>query len=320
MVALSGRSGDFLWSRSVGGEVRATPTLRGGTLYVATDNGAVALNARTGVELWRADFGDQIAPRLPISNTSSNWDHYSASIAVGRRQIVAAARDGCVYAFESRSGARRWRECRQSVFTGTPAIARGHVYVGDFDGRAYAFSLDSGAEIWRREEHGALPRDPVVVGDNVIFGSRAYDLVALSTDTGAPAWRRYFWYSWVDSPPTIANGVLYVGSSDALAIQAFDAHTGRRSWSSPVAGWSWPRVAVAGDRVYAGVVGGAGYLAPRSGALVAIDRATGALLWSLDSTAADGELTGFASAPVATDRRLYAADLSGTLYAFDIGS
>jgi outer membrane protein assembly factor BamB len=196
-------------------------------------------------------------------------------------------------------------------------LTRDAVYYAGFDGRAYAVSRTDGQEIWRHETHQAIPRDVVLAGDNVIVGSRSYDLVALNARTGAPAWTRHIWYSWVDSPPVAADGRLYLGTSDALSVFALDAATGARIWAAAVPGWSWPKVAVGADTVFASLVGGR-YFSPRTGGLAAIDRSTGALLWLLQAQQREGEeIYGFASGPAASPSRVFAADLTGQVYAFD---
>ena len=68
------------------------------------------------------------------------------------------------------------------------------------------------------------------------------------TPTGAVAWKRYIWFSWVDSP-VVRDGIAYVGSSDAAALYAFDARSGRPFWKADV--WDGPGTpAVTDRRVY----------------------------------------------------------------------
>jgi glucose dehydrogenase len=47
----------------------------------------------------------------------------------------------------------------------------------------------------------------------VYVGSGDYDVYALNASTGALLWS-YTTGSYVDSSPTVANGVVYVGSED----------------------------------------------------------------------------------------------------------
>jgi outer membrane protein assembly factor BamB len=315
LVALSPATGAELWRVNLGSPVHATPTLHRRRLYVATDAALVALDARNGRELWRAAFGAERAPRLPISDPNSKWDHYSSSAVVDDRLAVVGSRDGCVYALDTRNGAERWKFCTEDLVTATPALTRDAVYFAGYDRRVYALARADGRELWRFDAEGVVPRDVIIADGNVIAGSRSYDIFAIDAQTGAQAWRRYVWYSWIDSPPVLADGRIYSGMSDAVNVFAFDSATGARVWAAPVPGWTWPRVAVGRQHIYAGVVGGE-YSAPRAGGFAAIDSETGELRWLYESERPERGLFGFAAAAVARRGRVFTADLTGRVYAF----
>jgi outer membrane protein assembly factor BamB len=318
LVALNASTGRLRWRRDLGSPVLATPTLHGELVLVVSDAAVHALVAASGEVVWKTALGPALSPRLPITDPKSDWDHYGASVAASNGLAVVAGRDGCVQALAMRDGKQRWRYCGMTLVTGTPAIARGRVLVGDFAGRVRALRLRDGKELWLHDEPGALPHGSLIAGNLAIVGTRAYDLVGLDLKDGTPKWRRYFWFSWIDSTPQWFGGKIYVGSSDALAVQAFDPRDGRRLWSSPVPGWAWPDVAVDNARVYAAVVGTRAYLAPRDGGLAAIDRKTGQLRWFLPSKVGDGVLSGYAASPVLGNGYLFAADLGGTIRAFPV--
>ena len=311
--ALSTATGRTGWTATLDAPIRATPTLAGGRLYVATDRSLYALDPARGRTLWQAGIGQPLTHRLPLNDPNSNWANYASAAVVQGGLVVVGSGDGCVYAFAAAGGARRWRTCVGQQVTGTPAIAGDRVFFGAFDGRAYALSLATGAERWRHDTHGPIPRDAVVAGRNVLFGSRSYDLVALDQASGRPAWTRYFWFSWVDSPPVLDRGTLYVGSSDSLAVRALAPASGRVIWQSAMPGWTWPRVAPGARAIYAANVGSDVNFAPRAGALAALDRRSGRLLWLFrtDHPAAHNQYHGFAAAPAIAGGRLFAADLEG---------
>ena len=317
VTALLIRNGNIAWSRELGAPIRATPTLADDRLYIATDAELAALNPGSGRILWRTGLGAQLSPRLPASDPNSQYDHYSASAVVQDGLAVVPARDGCVHAFRASSGHPVWRQCLGALITSTPAVVAGKVFVGAFDGFAYALSLGDGRILWRHDTHGAIPRDAVASGANILFGSRSYDLVALDRETGQPAWTRYFWFSWVDSVPFPADGAVYIGSSDLLAVQALDSASGSRLWSAAVPGWSWARPAVGEASVYAGIIGNSAYFQPRSPGLAAIDRASGRLRWLFRPQERAPGLSGFASSPIVVGDRIFAADLAGKVYAFE---
>jgi len=91
-------------------------------------------------------------------------------------------------------------------------------------------SRAEGTPLWQTDTQGAVLSTPALAGELLIIGNRAYDVLALSAATGKVTWKRYLWFSWVESSATVADGVAYLGSSDAAAMFSADcraAHCGR---------------------------------------------------------------------------------------------
>jgi serine/threonine-protein kinase len=167
--------------------------------------------------------------------------------------------------------------------TSSPAVVDGTAYVGSVDGRLYAFSAQgrsrcSGSPktcqpLWVGVTGGAVRSSPAVVGGTVFVGSDDQKLYAFPQTFGAqcssvatppvcpPRWASVT--GLVQSPPVVANGIVYVGSVflGGGILHAFDAAgiTGCSGipkqcsplWTSRVGGiLSSP--AVAGGRVYVG--------------------------------------------------------------------
>ena len=76
----------------------------------------------------------------------------------------------------------------------------------------------------------------VVAGDRVLVGSRSYDLIALDAATGKELWKHYYWFSWIESPPVVRDGVVYTGSSDATNVYAINLADGSLRWKTAVPG------------------------------------------------------------------------------------
>jgi outer membrane protein assembly factor BamB len=162
-----------------------------------------------------------------------------------------------------------------------------------------------------------------VAGDRVIVGSRSYDLIALDAASGRELWKHYYWFSWIESPPVVRDGVVYTGSSDATNVYAIDLADGSLRWKTPVPGYTWQRVAVSDDLLVTGTLGRGAYPASRNGSLLALERATGAIRWLyLDPPSAEavkaGRNWGFAAAPVVADGVVHAADFNGKVYAIEL--
>ena len=72
--------------------------------------------------------------------------------------------------------------------------------------------------------------------DRVFVGSRTYDLIALDAANGKELWKHYYWFSWIESPPVVRDGVVYTGSSDGVGVFAIDARDGKLALESEGAG------------------------------------------------------------------------------------
>jgi hypothetical protein len=46
-------------------------------------------------------------------------------------------------------------------------------------------------------------------GQCELAGSSTYDLIALDAASGKELWKSYRWFSWIESPPVVRDGVLY---------------------------------------------------------------------------------------------------------------
>jgi outer membrane protein assembly factor BamB len=190
-----------------------------------------------------------------------------------------------------------------------------------FDGKVRAITATDGKPRWTYDAKLAVAGDVVVAGGRVLLGSRSYDLIALDAATGKELWKHYYWFSWIESPPVVRDGVVYTGSSDATNVYAINLSDGSLRWKTAVPGWSWQRTAVDDERVIAGTAGVGAFPAARNGSLVALDRRTGTIRWVYleppsEEIVKASKGWGFGASPVIADGLVYAADLNGRVYAF----
>ena len=127
---------------------------------------------------------------LEIGDPNSRWDHYGSSPVLSGGLAYVGSRDGCLYAFEARSGKQERRICTGDQITATPVVADGQVFFASFDGHVYSARLTDGAVLWKRDAKGAVPRDLALAHGRIVAGSRSYDLLALDPGSGRPAWTR----------------------------------------------------------------------------------------------------------------------------------
>jgi outer membrane protein assembly factor BamB len=317
--SLADADGRLRWTAKLGAPIRSAPAVGADAVYVATDKAVWKLRKPDGTTIWSTAFTGAIPPRRDMTQPDSRWDHYGSSVVLADGLAVAGSRDGCVYALRQSNGAVRKRICSKDVVASTPVVAGGRVYFSSFDEHLHAADLKTGGTPWTADLKAPAPGDLALVGGRILAGSRTYDLTAHDPATGKVAWTNYFWFSWIDSAPVEDRGQILVGSSDALRLFALDPATGRTKWSSFIGGWAWARPAAGRRTIYAGAVGAVAfrYLGPRGGALAAIDRKDGRLKWLFRAPHdAKAQIAGFASGPLVSGGRVFAADLEGNVYAF----
>ena len=317
-------NGKVRWKYTTGGAIRGEPAVIQDHVYVSSDAGFTArLEARSGRELWRVKTDAITAPRLPPTDGKTRWDRYSAGIVADASRLYVASRDKNLYALDPGTGAIQWTYTASDIMTVTPALYRDLVLIADYAGKVQAVSAADGKLRWTYDARLAVPGDLVVDGDQVLVGSRSYDLIALDAATGRERWKHYYWFSWIESPPVVREGVVYTGSSDATNIYALDERSGKLRWKTAVPGWAWPRPAVNDRFVVAGVSGSGAYPGFRAGALVALDRRSGAIRWihlepPSQATVDAREYWGYVAAPLIAGNIVYAADLTGRVSAFKL--
>jgi outer membrane protein assembly factor BamB len=175
-----------------------------------------------------------------------------------------------------------------------------------------AYSSRDGSLVWRTALETYAPRN-LSIGGGRVYAAEA-TVHALDARTGAVLWRFRPDDNASLGRSVFDNGVLYFGTS-SHRVYALDAATGRELWRTDV-GPEWQYagtvrgVVASGDTVYAGVEewrAANGYIA--SGWLIALERATGRVLWRFQ-TGAGNERHSVSASPVVAGRLLLANDVS----------
>ncbi len=311
------------WKFATGKPIKGRPAAIGDCVYLASDSGFLyKLDKRSGAERWRAKIDSGSPERISPYKEGSRWDRYGSSIVADGKRVYVSSRDKTLYAFDLATGKEQWRVQTQDMMTATPALYRDTVLFADYKGIVQAVGASDGKQRWSYDARLPVAGDLVVDDNRVFVGSRTYDLIALDAANGKELWKHYYWFSWIESPPVVRDGVVYTGSSDGVGVFAIDARDGKLRWKAAVPGWAWPRTAVGKQLVVAATVGAGAYPGNRAGSLVAIDRASGAIRWmyldppSAETLAKKAEW-GFAAAPAMSDGVVYAADLQGRVHAIE---
>ncbi len=315
--ALSVRTGQERWRFRAAGRLRAEPTLDASSLYLHADDGMLyRLDAASGHVRWKTRLERDSIVRIPIDQPGSRYDFTASSVRVWGNTLYVGTHDGRMLALAPDDGHVIWQAEVGGAIISAPALADGRVFVGSLDGSVSAWDAGVGERLWRIETGAPVSATPVSDGRVVLASSRSYDLLALDAITGDVQWNRYVWYSWIESTPTLADGIAYLGSSDASRVFALELRSGRSRWETDVHGISWTTPAVTLDRVYV-TARYSPSLARHEGSLLALDRESGAVLWRVTNDAPAGAMhRGFASSPIVARGRVVAAALDGTVQAF----
>ncbi len=282
-----------------GGAISSAPVVgSNGFVYLASWNSRVyALDGATGALKWKFT-----APKM-----------LNASPAVGADGTVyAGAYDGKVYALDGATGTKRWEFATRSLLNEAPAVsaAGDTVYVGGYDRTVYALAAKDGALKWRTPV-GAAASSPTVGSDGAVYVG-ADEIYALKPADGKPQWQFLTGFDAASPVAASSDGMVYAQAHDDTGrsqICALDTRTGRQNWAFPLSErMAFPPLAV-GDRVYVGAdqlyalrqssghlvwqygQGSVRWSTPTayngiicagnaSGALVALDAATGNVLWT----------------------------------------
>jgi eukaryotic-like serine/threonine-protein kinase len=180
---------------------------------------------------------------------------------------------------------------------------------------------------WNFHTDGRVISSPAVVNGVVYVGSTDSILYAIDAASGALKWK-FPTGSWVVSSPAVADGIVYFGSYDSF-LYAVDARTGELKW----------KFQTGGERRYIGkhlhhlepaaepmpdpwdfylsspgISNGTVYFGSGDGNIYAVDAATGALKWKVQT----GDVVH--SSPAIVDGTLYIGSWDTYLYALEASS
>jgi polyvinyl alcohol dehydrogenase (cytochrome) len=215
---------------------------------------------------------------------------YAQPVVVAGRVLVGSAA-GMVYSLDAATGCTYWRFQADAGVRTAITIGPGNIaYFGDLRAQAYALDAISGKLLWKK----ALDPHPVarITGSPKLYEGRLYvpvssreewaaaspayvcctfrgNIVALDAKTGNEIWRTY----------TVSEPARVVETSN-LGVQIWGPNGG--------AIWSSPTVDAKRKVLYVGT--GDGYTKPATvmtDAILALDLATGKILWSHQITPQD---------------------------------
>ena len=324
LVALDQATGAERW-RAARPQSGSSPLIAGGLVYVGTrGEGLKAYDAETGAVVWQFLSG---IPAAPDGEPAGVFD--TSPILVDGTLFMAGGSYGGLFALDPATGEERWRFDTHGWVRSSPAVAGGIVYIASnalFDAdqtdpapsALYAVDAATGAERWSLPFAADIEMSwstPLIHGDTVLIGVCNFDggngvWIAADAATGTERWRfetsaPMWWAS-----PASDGATYFLPDGELSRMSAVDAATGEPRWEIETEEKYYVGPTLAGDTLY---------IHDESGALVALDGATGDQEWTLDIGPAGGG-GGVGAEPAIVDGIVYATG-GGLAYALtDAGS
>ena len=286
-------------STEVGRGHEASPIVVDGVMYITLPwSKVIALNAKTGEELWRYD--PLVAPEKA---REACCDVVNRGVAIWKGMVYVGTIDGRLVALDAETGKVLWDTQttdpdRPYTITGAPRVVKDKVIIGnggaELGVRGYfsAYDAFTGEQVWRFYTVPGNPAEPFehpelavaaktwtgewwdIGGGGTAWDSMAYDaelnLLYVGTGNGSP------WNRALRSPGGGDN--LYLSS-----ILAIDPDTGRLKWhyqTTPADNWDYTATQhiILADLEVDGVEKKVLMQAPKNGFFYVLDRETGQLI------------------------------------------
>lgn len=273
-----------LWTFKCEDEVRGTPALFQGNLYVGCyDNNLYSLSAADGQFQWKYPSDGGIVTRPTVFEGN----------------IIFGSEDASLHAISARTGKVVWTYLTQGKIRSSPRIAEGHVFFGSDDDALHAVNLNTGRAIWKFQSADYIHSTPFVANDLIYFGSENGDFFALDF-RGTAKWRFQAKRSITSSPVATAQAV-YFASLDST-LYALDAKNGFVVWRFRLGKGSVSSPALADDYVFVGA---------SDGYIYCIDARNAKEVWRFHT---ENQVS---SSPVIYKDSLYCGSIDGALYCLE---
>jgi len=227
-----------LWSFKCEDEIRGTPVLSQGNLYIGCyDNNLYALNAADGQFIWKYPSDGGIVSKPVVFDSN----------------VFFCSEDQRLHVVNSRTGKVVWTYYTDGKIYSSPRIADGHVFFGSADHDLHAVNVNSGRAVWKFSTDGPVHSTPLVANEMVYFGTESGSFYALDF-RGTLKWR-FQAKRGVTSSPVMKGQIIYVASLDGT-LYALDANSGWAIWKFRLGKGTVSSPIIADDFIFIGAADG----------------------------------------------------------------
>jgi outer membrane protein assembly factor BamB len=249
IYALDAATGGLKWKFKTGDVVHASPAISDGTLFVGSwDSFFYALDAATGKEKWRFKTGEdakihnqvgiQASAAVSVGvvyfgcrdskfyavdaatgkqlwsfDNKGSWVIGSAAVQ-GGKVYFATSDSGLFHALDAKSGATLFSlEGKQWPMFSSPAISGDTLYIGSHEGKLLAVDLKTQKFAWSFETEGHKQNGSTYTKPD---GTPKYEAAFTDFfyDDMVHGVQKMMLVGAILSSPAIANGTIYIGSTD----------------------------------------------------------------------------------------------------------
>lgn len=273
-----------LWTFKCEDEIRGTPTIFQGILYVGSyDNNLYALIAADGKFQWKYPTDGGVVSRPVVVDGN----------------IIFGSEDKRLHVVSARSGKVVWTYYTNGPIRSSPRFAEGHIFVGSDDAYLHAVNINSGRMVWRFEAGEAIRSTPFVMNNMVYCGCENGDFYAIDF-RGELRWRFHAKRS-ITSSPFSTDQALYFSSVDST-LYALDPRNGWVIWRYRLGKASISSPCLADDLVFVGAA---------DGFIYAVEARSSKEIWRFRT---EHQVNG---SPVVYKDSLYCGSVDGNLYCLE---
>jgi outer membrane protein assembly factor BamB len=284
-----------LWTFQTPGAV-ISPVRAGDAVYAFDVTGLLyALDAATGEQRW-----------VYATGAPSDNPEFLPVPAVAHGLVYVTGLDKTLHAVHAATGEPAWTADIGPTTPSltAPAIVGDKLFVLNGSGAIYGFNALTGERLWRGNTGAVNHNSAAAAGENglVYYGNGGGRILAFDGATGTIAWSKQLGLG-VFRTPVLAGDTLYAAGYDAT-IFALDAATGEERWryvADPYGFITPPAIA-----------NGLVVFAVQEQQVVAVDAATGAVVWTVDLPALP--------APAIAGTVVYILDAASNLVMLDLAT
>ncbi|HKM35537.1 MAG TPA: PQQ-binding-like beta-propeller repeat protein [Lachnospiraceae bacterium] len=311
--AVNKDTGVEVWRYTLGFPILCQPTLQDDKVFFSGKDVFVAVDAKTGNELWlsnQQDKSDEIRRK-------DQWDYHDATPVIDNGVVYFGSFSGIVFGFDANTGDMVWEfdASKGNPVRTTPIIVDGIMYYGDWKGSYRAVDMEKKEILWQNEFIAPFQSATVIKDDVLLVGGRDTRVSAIDCTSGDIKWElKDSFGSWITGDPVIDGDTVYFSTSDAKKVYAINVKDGSVAAEYPIYKNSFTKVIIDNGRLY--VTSGDAYSTPGTGKIQVYSLGDPSKTIEEFSLATGGIFTN----PVINGNAIYFGSMDNSMYAVKLDS